>query len=156
MSGRLVPQLQHPSGETESGEQWACWHGLPGEGTGMASQSKGVEVPVGVPGCPRGVGRSQADKANVDRWRLFCPCAQSRQLKRRYQSLALPRCPRHRIVLVEGGEGPPVMGPWPAWPGDSLRAGIGIVLALCRHHTPTLLRAMRAGIPPKAALAGHM
>lgn len=69
-----------------------------------------------------------------------------------YQSLALPRCPRHRRTgLVEGGEGPPVMGVWPAWPGDSLRADIGLVLALCRHHTPTLLKA-RLGYPGKSSL----
>lgn len=55
--GRLLPQPLYPSGETESGEQWACQRGLAGEGTGMASQGKGVEVPVGVPGCPPGRGK---------------------------------------------------------------------------------------------------
>lgn len=39
------------------------------------------------------------------------------------------------------------MGAWPAWPGDSLRAGIGLVLALCRHHTPTLLKARLEYLP---------
>lgn len=55
--GRLLPQPLHPSGETESREQWAYWHGLPGEGTGTASQGKGVEAPVGAPGCPPGRGK---------------------------------------------------------------------------------------------------
>lgn len=156
MLGRLLPQPLHPSGETES----VC-----SEHTGMACQvreqaqhpkAKGWRRLWECPAALQGVGRSQVDKVSVDRWLLFCSHAQSRQLKCRkcrYQSLALPRCPRHQTGLVKGGEGPPVMGAWPAWPGDSVRAGIWLVLALLQAPHPDIAKS-KAGIllPPRSSL----
>lgn len=58
--------------------------------------------------------------------------------------------PQAPAELAKGGEGPPVMGAGPAWPEDSLRAGIGVVLALCRQLLSTSLKA-GPGYPPREA-----
>lgn len=65
MSGRLVPQFPHPSGNGSSGH------------TGMACQvreqawhpkAKGWRCLWECRAALQGVGRSQADKVSVDRW----------------------------------------------------------------------------------------
>lgn len=129
--GAPAPQLLRPSGETEAGELQASWHGLPAPGGARrggrwwwAPLGKGQSCLRGFPAARRGVGGGRAAKEHGDRW----PASGTSSWHCRYQSPALPRCPRHRAGLAEGGEGPPAMV---AWPGDSPRARIGVVLALC-------------------------
>lgn len=119
--------------------------GMPGEVTGghgtLRGRGGGAWTPTGVWEGARQIRCFGTD----DDCFAHIPSTGSRH--RQCQSPALPRCPEHWAGLVEGGEGPLVMGTWPAWPGDSLRACTGVVLA-----------SLKAGldVPWEAALAWHM
>jgi len=122
-----------------------------GRGTprGRGSDASGGPQP------PAGVweGAGQVRNGGID-GDCFAHAPSAGSWHRWYQSPALPRCPGHRAGLAEGGEGPLAMGARPAWPGDSPRADIGVVLALC-GCLPLVSPKAGLGPPREAGSAAH-